>query len=219
MERCFLSPVARLATLCCLLVAVATRPVSCDGGQKKGAKREGEKEQVRATQRGPFSPQLSVTTQATPTPLWAVVWGPTEPAEDETSQFLSGEGMDAPEMVTKHGQQHQSSPTTGPQQPLLGEQDGGGQRSGEGVVHGEPEEVDPQVYVTVTISSLLIVSAIVITAKLCYDRRNSWQPPPLSHGMSPSLSLSLPCSLTPEGSRQMLQRSPSDRNRMPEVNL
>ncbi|KAJ8389466.1 hypothetical protein AAFF_G00120040 [Aldrovandia affinis] len=212
MERCFLSPVTRLAALCCLLVAVATRPMSCDGGQKRGAKRGGERDQVRETQRGPLSLQLSVTIQATPTPLWAVVWGPTELNEDETSQFVSGQQLDGHQKVTKPWKQ-QSSPTSRPQQTLLGDIEE------EGDVHEEPEEVDPQFYVTVTISSLLIVSAIIIAAKLCYDRRSSWQPPPLSHGMAPSLSLSLPCSLAAEGSRQTLQSTPSGRDRMPEVIL
>ncbi|KAI1901945.1 hypothetical protein AGOR_G00039650 [Albula goreensis] len=211
MERCSLSPITRLATVYCLLAAVAIRPLSCDGGQKRGVKRGGEREEVREPQREPLSPQLFITTQATPTPLWAVIWGPTEPSDDETSQFVSGQQMDQYHLVTKPW----GSPTTGPQQTLLGERE----ERGEGEFHEKPEEVDPQFYVTVTISSILIVSAVIITTKLCYDRRRSWQPPPLSHGMAPSLTLSLPCSLAPEGSRQTLQSTPSDRDRMPEVIL
>ncbi|XP_061111785.1 uncharacterized protein LOC133137490 [Conger conger] len=220
MGRCSLSPVTRMAALCCLLVAVAIRPISCDEGQKSATKQGGEREQVKATQRGSLSPQLSVTTQATPTPLWVVVWGPTEMNEDETSLFVSGQQMDHYQKATKSWKQHKSAPTSGPQETLLGERERDTQEAGEGQVNEEaPEEVDPQFYVTVTISSVLIVSAIIITAKLCYDHRSSWHPPPLSHAMAPSLSLSLPCSLAPEGSRQTLQSTPSVRDRMPEVIL
>lgn len=41
-----------------------------------------------------LSVQLSVTSQVTPTPLWAVVWGPTQPLEDETYHFLSSQETD-----------------------------------------------------------------------------------------------------------------------------
>ncbi|XP_035284396.1 uncharacterized protein LOC118233128 isoform X2 [Anguilla anguilla] len=207
-----------MAALCCLLVAVAIRPVSCDEGQKSAEKQGDEREQVKVTQRGSLSSQLSVTTQATPTPLWVVVWGPTEMNEDETSLFVSGQQMDHYQKATKPWKQHQSAPTSGPQESLLGERERDNHEAGEGQFNKEePEEVDPQFYVTVTISSVLIVSAIIITAKLCYDHRSSWHPPPLSPAMAPSLSLSLPCSLAPEGSRQTLQSTPSVRDRMPEV--
>lgn len=48
-----------------------------------------DKEQVDT-----LSVQLSVTAQVTPTPLWAVVWGPTQPLEDETYHFLSSQETD-----------------------------------------------------------------------------------------------------------------------------
>lgn len=41
-----------------------------------------------------LSVQLSVTAQVTPTPLWAVVWGPTQQLEDETYHFLSSQETD-----------------------------------------------------------------------------------------------------------------------------
>lgn len=42
-----------------------------------------------------LSAQLAVTAQATPTPLWAVDWGPTQPLEDETQQhFLPSQETD-----------------------------------------------------------------------------------------------------------------------------
>lgn len=41
-----------------------------------------------------LSVHLSVTAQVTPTPLWAVVWGPTQPLEDETNHFLSSQETD-----------------------------------------------------------------------------------------------------------------------------
>ncbi|KAF3839266.1 hypothetical protein F7725_017983 [Dissostichus mawsoni] len=64
-------------------------------------------------------------------------------------------------------------------------------------------------YVTLTISSLLLLTAVVITAKLCYDRSCSQHPPPLSRGVAPPLSLALPRSLAPEDSRQTLHSSSS----------
>ena len=130
-----------MAALCCLLVAVAIRPISCDEGQKSAAKQEGEREQVKATQRGSLSSQLSVTTQATPTPLWVVVWGPTEMTEDETSLFVSGEQMHHNQKVTKSWKQHQSAPTSGPRETLLGGKEKGAQEAEEGQVNEEaPEE-------------------------------------------------------------------------------
>ncbi|KAJ4923201.1 hypothetical protein JOQ06_022728 [Pogonophryne albipinna] len=73
--------------------------------------------------------------------------------------------------------------------------------------------VDPQFYVTLTISSLLLLTAVVITAKLCYDRSCSQHPPPLSRGVAPPLSLALPRSLAPEDSRQTLHSTSSSTNR------
>lgn len=49
-----------------------------------------------------LSVQLSVTAQVTPTPLWAVVWGPTQPLEDETNHFLSSQETDP---LHRHGNQ------------------------------------------------------------------------------------------------------------------
>ncbi|KAJ8392922.1 hypothetical protein AAFF_G00071260 [Aldrovandia affinis] len=185
MERCSISPVTRLATLCCLLVAVTTRPVSCDGGERKGDGREKEREQVGEMQIDTVSPQLSVTTQATPTPLWAVVWGPTHPIEDETPHFPPGQETDRQHSTTTESWQlHQNPPTTKAQQHLLGERKKQGEEDG-GEAKSEREEVDPQFYVTVTISSLLILTAVIITAKLCYDRSCSQNPPPLSRGAAP----------------------------------
>ncbi|TNN02782.1 hypothetical protein fugu_010269 [Takifugu bimaculatus] len=136
MERCFISPVARLTAPCCLisllLIALATQPSTCNHDDSE------DEEQVDAQ-----SIHLSVTAQVTPTPQWAVVW------------------------------------------------------------------VDPQFYVTVTISSLLILAAVVITAKLCYDRSCSQHPAPLSRGAAPPLSLALPRSLASEDSRQTLRSTSS----------
>lgn len=64
---------------------------------------EGE-EQVDA-----LSVQLSVTAQVTPTPLWAVVWGPTQPLEDETYHFLSSQETDPRH---HHGGQQEASTAT-----------------------------------------------------------------------------------------------------------
>ncbi|XP_061675827.1 PILR alpha-associated neural protein isoform X1 [Syngnathoides biaculeatus] len=222
MERCSIAPVARLTALISLvLVALVTQPSTCH--------RDDEAEgQVDA-----LSAQLSVTTQVTPTPLWAVVWGPTQPSEDETYHVLSSQET---EHLHQHGSQREPSTTvaissedwlypdavTHPEEnapPELwnreGVEDGGAKEA-------ELEEVDPQFYVTVTISSLLILTAIIITAKLCYDRNCSRHPPPLSRGVAPPLSRALPCSLASEESRQTLHSTSSsfaDRERIPVVNL
>ncbi|KAG5856249.1 PILR alpha-associated neural protein [Anguilla anguilla] len=221
MERCSISPVTRLAALCCLLAAATTRPVSCDGGRGKADGGESESDRAGELQIDTLSPQLSVTTQATPTPLWAVVWGPTHPIEDETPHFLPGQEMDLQHPTTESWQLLQNPPTTKTQQLLLGERKKEGEEDEEGEADSEREEVDPQFYVTVTISSLLILTAVIITAKLCYDRSCSRHPPPLSRGAAPPLSLSLPRSLAPEDSRQVLHSTPSftDRERIPVVNL
>lgn len=112
-----ISPVTRLAALCCLLAAVTTRPVSCDGGHGKGDGGESARDGAGDAQSDTLSPQLSVTSQATPTPLWAVVWGPTHPIEDETPHFLpSQETGDFQHPTTESWQLRPNPPTTKTQQ-------------------------------------------------------------------------------------------------------
>uniref|UniRef100_A0A3B5B059 PILR alpha-associated neural protein-like n=1 Tax=Stegastes partitus TaxID=144197 RepID=A0A3B5B059_9TELE len=207
MER-FISLVARLtALISLLLVALVTQPSTCNRDDSEG------EEQVDT-----LSVQLSVTAQATPTPLWAVVWGPTQPLEDETHHFLSSQETDH---LHLHGNQQEASTVTAedwlypdasvlpPERPPLKSSDeGGAEDGGAEAEETEPEEVDPQFYVTVTISSLLILTAVVITAKL-YDRSCSQHPPPLSRGVPPPLSLALPRSLASEESRQTLHSTTS----------
>ncbi|TMS11450.1 hypothetical protein E3U43_020443 [Larimichthys crocea] len=102
MERCSISPVARLTALRCLiyllLVALVTQLSTCNRDDSEGD------EQV-----DPLSVQLSVTAQVTPTPLWAVVWGPTQPLEDETYHFLSSQETDP---LHHHGNQQEASTPT-----------------------------------------------------------------------------------------------------------
>ncbi|XP_068592587.1 PILR alpha-associated neural protein [Cebidichthys violaceus] len=221
MERCSISPVARLTVLRCLvsilLVVLATQPSTCNRDNSEG------EEQSDA-----LSVQLSVTAQVTPTPLWAVVWGPTQPLEDETYHFLSSQETDP---LHQHGNQQEASSTKSnwpasmqprEEAPLESKDLEGVEDGGTAAEETEPEEVDPQFYVTVTISSLLILTAVVITAKLCYDRSCSQHPPPLSRGVAPPLSLALPRSLASEDSRQTLHSTSSsftDRERIPVVNL
>uniref|UniRef100_A0A3Q3WYZ5 PILR alpha associated neural protein n=1 Tax=Mola mola TaxID=94237 RepID=A0A3Q3WYZ5_MOLML len=206
MER-FISPVARLTAPCCLisllLIALATQPSTCNHDDRE------DEEQVDA-----LSVQLSVTAQVTPTPLWAVVWGPTQPLEDETYHFLSSQD---PDHLHQHGSQQEATmsedwlypdPSLQPRQEAPLESREGVENGGTEAEETEPEEVDPQFYVTVTISSLLILMAIVITAKL-YDRSCSQHPPPLSRGGPPPLSLTLPRSLASEDSRQTLHSTSS----------
>ncbi|XP_041729486.1 PILR alpha-associated neural protein-like isoform X1 [Coregonus clupeaformis] len=223
MERCSISPVKRLTALRCLfflLVAAVTRPSTCNRDD------EGEG-QVEA-----LSAQLSVAGQVTPTPIWSVDWGPTLPLEDETHHILSSQeadlhhhGHEVPTTTVEAWPHHQSAPGSAlPQEPLdlLEAPDAEGVEDGRSEAEErEPEEVDPQFYVTVTISSLLILTAVIITAKLCYDRSCSQHPPPLSRGVAPPLSLALPRSLALEDSRQTLHGTPSftDRERIPVVNL
>ncbi|KAF7708241.1 hypothetical protein HF521_017298 [Silurus meridionalis] len=78
MERCSISGLAALLRL--LLVAVIICPPPCRAGDE------------------PADMQLSATPQATPTPLWAVDWGPTQPLEDETHHFPSSQEAEG----TKH---------------------------------------------------------------------------------------------------------------------
>ncbi|XP_023282201.1 PILR alpha-associated neural protein isoform X2 [Seriola lalandi dorsalis] len=99
MERCSISPVARpTALVSLLLVALVTQPSTCNRDDTEG------EEQVDA-----LSVQLSVTAQVTPTPLWAVVWGPTQPLEDETYHFLSSQETDP---LHQHGNQQEASTAT-----------------------------------------------------------------------------------------------------------
>ncbi|XP_053737051.1 PILR alpha-associated neural protein [Synchiropus splendidus] len=223
MGRCSISPVTRpTALISILLVALVTQPSTCNRDDADA------EEQVDA-----LSVQLSVTTQVTPTPLWVVVWGPTQPLEDETYHFLSSQETDH---QRRHGNQLETSTVTSEDWPFADSsmRPGGesplGSRNRDGVEDGgteaeesEPEEVDPQFYVTVTISSLLILMAVVITAKLCYDRSCSHHPAPLSRGVAPPLSRGLPRSLASEDSRQTLHSTSSsfftDRERIPVVNL
>ncbi|KAM9310709.1 PILR alpha-associated neural protein isoform 2-T2 [Pholidichthys leucotaenia] len=165
MERCSISPVARLTALVSLLlVALLAQPSTCNRGDGEG------EEQVDA-----LPVELSVTAQVTPTPLWAVVWGPTQTLEDETYHFLSSQETDQlhgnPQEANTASPEDWPYPDTsmqpGEKPPLesrdqnVGVEDGGTEAE-----ETEPEEVDPQFYVTVTISSLLILTAVVITAKL-----------------------------------------------------
>ncbi|XP_067366231.1 PILR alpha-associated neural protein isoform X2 [Channa argus] len=162
MERCSISPVARLTGLISLLLVVlVTHPSTCNRHDSEG------EEQVDT-----LSVHLSVTAEVTPTPLWAVVWGPTQQLEDETYHFLSSQETDP---LRQHGKQQEASTITSEDWPhpeagmnpiektrLEGVEDGETEAE-----ETEPEEVDPQFYVTVTISSVLILTAVVITAKIC----------------------------------------------------
>ncbi|XP_066568366.1 PILR alpha-associated neural protein [Amia ocellicauda] len=242
MERCSISlphstPLLQLSALC-LLVAIATPPGSCDRAWGSEVKGEGGGEEGESA-----GPLLSVTAPVTPTAPWAVLWGPTHPLEDETGHFLSaqethhrigtqGEEEEEEEeekggaRTPRHHHRVPGGPATTDPQLQLEERDRAREREREDETEGEEKEVDPQFYVTVTISSVLILTAAIITAKLCYDRSCSQHTPPLSRGAAPSLSLSLPRSLSPEDSRQTLTgggaipRTPSfDRDRIPVVNL
>ncbi len=84
-----------------LLVALVTQLSTCN-------RDEGE-EQVDA-----LSVQLSVTAQVTPTPLWAVDWGPTQPLEDETYHFLSSQETDR---LHQHENQQEASTATSEEWP------------------------------------------------------------------------------------------------------
>lgn len=79
----FCSSVSGLtALLRLLLVAVIICPPHCRAGDE------------------PVDMQLSATPQATPTPLWAVDWGPTQPLEDETHHFLSSQEVEGVKQAT-----------------------------------------------------------------------------------------------------------------------
>ncbi|XP_035386878.1 PILR alpha-associated neural protein isoform X2 [Electrophorus electricus] len=193
METCSISGVIPLWHL--LLVAMVACPTSSGS--------EGER------QEGPGEMQLSVTAQATPTPLWAVDWGPTQLLEDETHHFLSSQETEGTKAATAEAwlRRHDALATQTQQQPLSIEARDSGVEQEQEAEEREVEEVDPQFYVTVTISSLLILLAVIISAKLCYDRSLSQRPPPLS--------LSVSRSLAQEDSRHALPSSPSfpDRER------
>ncbi|XP_041123657.1 PILR alpha-associated neural protein [Polyodon spathula] len=152
-----------------------------------------------------------LTSQAPPTYPWAIDWGPTLIPE-ETNDFLS-----TPEEGHSQQQRHRQRPEQAtPTQRLVESERGeeqGSERQREGDVatletdlyETEPEAVDPQFYVTVTISTLLILIAAAITAKLCYDHSRS--PPPLLHrsvAAPGSLSLSLSRSIVSEESHHAL---------------
>ncbi|XP_075897377.1 PILR alpha-associated neural protein [Nelusetta ayraudi] len=231
MERCSISPVARAPAPRCLvplllLVALAARPSACNQEDADDA----DKEATDAP-----SAQLSVTGQVTPTPLWAVVWGPTQQLEDETYHFLSSQETDAmrPQATAAEywlygdGSVQPAREEDGQQRTLNREgaeeeEEEEQEEEDPGAEETETEEVDPQFYVTVTISTLLVLTAVIITVKLCYDRSCSRHQPPLSRGGPPPLSLALPRSLASEDSRQTLHSTSSsfaDRERIPVVNL
>ncbi|XP_056331330.1 PILR alpha-associated neural protein isoform X1 [Danio aesculapii] len=152
--------------------------------------------------------QMPVTAQASTTQLWAVDWGPTQPLEDETHHLMSSLETDSLKATTSEDwSQRRNAPVNQTQRPAAGEKDK------TETEEQDTQEVDPQFYVTVTISSLLILSAVVISAKLCYDRSLSQRPPPLS--------LAIPRPIPQEDSRQTLHSTPSfpDRERIPVVNL
>ncbi|MEQ2205802.1 hypothetical protein XENOCAPTIV_014522, partial [Xenoophorus captivus] len=95
-----ISPVTRFAALICLLLtALLTQPSTC--------KSEEDEEQVDS-----LSVQLSVNSQVTPTPLWAVVWGPTQQLdEDATYHLLSSQETD--QLHLHRSQQEVSTVTPG----------------------------------------------------------------------------------------------------------
>ncbi|XP_062848839.1 PILR alpha-associated neural protein [Trichomycterus rosablanca] len=164
-----------------------------------------------ATNNEPSQMQLPTTVQATPTPLWAVDWGPTQPLEDDTHHFPSSQDADGVNPATPEAwpRRRNALPDQTQQHPLTidaNDSTDGQERDAE---EREMEEVDPQFYVTVTISSLLIFSALIISAKFCYDRSLSQRPPqrPLSNSVNRSLAQ--------EDSRTTLQSTPSfpDRER------
>lgn len=94
-----------------------------------------------------LSVQLSITSQVTPTPLWAVVWGPTQPLEDETYHFLSSQDTDP---LHQHGSQLEATTSEDWLYPDTSEQTRKEapleSRDQEGVKEGgtEAEETDPE---------------------------------------------------------------------------
>ncbi|MGH0125900.1 UNVERIFIED_CONTAM: hypothetical protein FKN15_026449 [Acipenser sinensis] len=169
-----------------------------------------QKQMLRVRGRRQAAQVLPLTSQAPPTYPWAIDWGPTLLPE-ETSDFLSTQEAGQSQQQRHHQRPGQATPTQQPVESERGEERGR-EKGKEGDVatlesdlyETEPEAVDPQFYVTVTISTLLILIAAAITAKLCYDHSRS---PPLSHrsvAAPGSLSLSLSHSLVSEESRQAL---------------
>ncbi|KAK6477398.1 PILR alpha-associated neural protein isoform X1 [Huso huso] len=144
-----------------------------------------QKQMLRVRGRRQAAQLLPLTSQAPPTYPWAIDWGPTLLPE-ETSDFLSTQEAGQSQQQRHHQRPEQATPTQRPVESERGEERGR-ERGREGDVatletdlyETEPEAVDPQFYVTVTISTLLILIAAAITAKLCYDHSRS--PPPLSH--------------------------------------
>ncbi|XP_057196912.1 PILR alpha-associated neural protein isoform X4 [Triplophysa rosa] len=68
--------------------------------------------------------QMPVTAQATTTQLWAVVWGPTQPLEDETHHFLSSLETESLKMTTSEDlSHHRGQPANQTQQPTTGEEE------------------------------------------------------------------------------------------------
>ncbi|XP_067366232.1 PILR alpha-associated neural protein isoform X3 [Channa argus] len=165
MERCSISPVARLTGLISLLLVVlVTHPSTCNRHDSEG------EEQVDT-----LSVHLSVTAEVTPTPLWAVVWGPTQQLEDETYHFLSSQETDP---LRQHGKQQEASTITSEDWPhpeagmnpiektrLEGVEDG----------ETEAEETEPEEVTTAAVPSTLPRFPV------------AWLPPSPSHFLVPSL--------------------------------
>lgn len=93
-----------------------------------------------------LSVQVSVTAQVTPTPLWAVVWGPTQPLEDETYHFLSSQETDPlhqlgsqQEATTSEDWLH-PDPSVQPREEAPLESREGVEDEGTGAEEKEPEE-------------------------------------------------------------------------------
>lgn len=86
--------------------------------------------------------ELSITAQATPTPLWAVDWGPTQPLEDETHHFLSSQETEGAKEATPEAWPHlwNTLANQTPQQPLSIEARDSGEESQEEAEEKEPEE-------------------------------------------------------------------------------
>ena len=97
---------------CLLLVALVTCPTRCDPNEQNW-------EELNEMQVEALSAQLSVTAQATPTPLWAVDWGPTQTLEDETQHFLPSQEGDHWQASTDETlPHHKNTLTTHTQQQL-----------------------------------------------------------------------------------------------------
>ncbi|XP_028665745.1 PILR alpha-associated neural protein [Erpetoichthys calabaricus] len=154
---------------------------------------------------------LPLTSSAPPTAPWAIDWGPTQLPEDDTGDVPAEmrHRQQNQQLHHPHYRPHFHNTATPPQDDALGpnERGRGGEREksgGHGVVtlvtelsEKETEAVDPQFYVTIIISTLLVLIAATITAKLCYDHRGKRRAP-LSH------SLTLSRTLISEESRQAL---------------